>query len=96
MDKKFTVEVRLNNTLFNCVLDGNWYNANDIKAYAIAIATGVIPQQNQVLINLDSKLICENCWKANKDNKEGLNLKEPSRIVTAPANALNNIKKPMN
>ena len=84
----------MNNTIFKCILDEKWYNFLDTQVYGIGVAVGLVPQGQQTLINLNSQLICGNCWKENQD--KGLNLKEPSQIVTAPANALNGIKKPMN
>lgn len=95
MDTKPTIELRLNNTIFKCVLDEKWYNLAEVKAYAIAIAVGIMPQGKQAVINMNSQLICESCWLGNKP-ADNLNFKEPSQIVTAPASALSGIKRSMN
>ncbi len=92
MENKTIVQLRLNNTLFQCKLDGKFYNLKDKKAYAVALASGLIPTaQNQFTINMEAMIICEDCWKDNKD--KGLGLQEPSPIVAAPADALNHLKK---
>lgn len=95
MDKKITLEVRLNNTVFKCLFDGNYYNAMVVKGYAIAFAKGVIPQGQQIGINIDTAIICETCWNNSKDVKT-LQLKDPSPIIAANPDVLSGIKKPGN
>lgn len=48
METKPTIELRLNNTIFKCVLDEKWYNLADTKAYAIGVAVGIVPQAGQI------------------------------------------------
>jgi len=89
MDKLVSVELRLNNSVFECAIEKKFYNARERKPYAIMKIVGVMPHpQNpqQVLINPESIIICEQCYNDNKEDK-GLHLKDPSNVVT-PSNEI--------
>jgi len=74
-------ELRLQNVIFQCLLDKNFYNAIIKQPYAITIIAGVIPNpKGEIIMNMKTGVICEDCWKKNLD-KEGLQFKEPSKIV---------------
>ncbi|HZE87061.1 MAG TPA: hypothetical protein VE090_02525 [Methylomirabilota bacterium] len=93
MTNSLTVEMRLNNTVFKCVLEQKFYNITQRKPYALMTIDGLLPTgQDKMGINLVTIIICELCWKSNKENEKGLELKEPSQIVV-PTSPLPSLKR---
>jgi hypothetical protein len=92
MDQKISIELRLNNTVFLCQLDGKMYNIKDTKLYAVSLISGITPHQGQVMMNAQGMIICEKCYNDNKGDK-GLKLQEPSPIVAVPPGAIQQIKR---
>src|SRR2546423_8043728 len=89
MDKPVSVELRLNNSVFECAIEKKLYNARERKPYAIMKIVGIMPHPQdprQVLINPESIIVCEQCYNENKEDKE-LHLKDPTTVVT-PSNEL--------
>lgn len=80
MDNKIGVELRLNNVIYKCQLEGKFYNVNIVKPFAVMSISGLVPQGNQIGMSMEPIIICGNCFK-NKDS--GLDFKEPSQIIPA-------------
>jgi hypothetical protein len=89
MENKITMALMLHNTIYQCRLDGKFYNEKYKKAYAVGEVTSVLPQGNMAIMNLQGSIICEDCWKANID--DGLKFTEPSKITIPNSNSLSRI-----
>lgn len=85
MSDQFKVNVRHNVTMFYCRFCKDYKNTEDHEAYSLRILQGVVPTPQGPQPIYESLMCCATCYKVRK-------FKEPSGIVAAPANAINNIK----
>ena len=97
MNKPLTVEIRVNNTVFECALEKKFYNAQERRPFAVGRIMGVMPNPRtpgQFGIASESMIICENCYNENKDEK-GLHFEDPSNLVMPTNEAMSklNLKK---
>ncbi len=75
------LEIKTNNIIYECFLEERYYNIKDRKPVVIGFLSGIIPvSPTQVTAGLDSKTICEQCFKEHEG--KGLNFEEPSTIYT--------------
>ena len=76
------VELRLNNTVFKCGVEGKFYNVKDRQAFAVRNIRDVVPTEKGLMLTGNVLIMCDHCYK-----DAGLHLEDPSQIVVPTIDA---------
>lgn len=74
------LDIKLNNIIYECILEKKYYNLKDKKAVAINVMKIVVPvSEVQLRVDSQTAFVCEDCYKNNIG--EGLHFEDPSPIL---------------
>ncbi len=79
---EMSIELRLNNAVFRCMLEDKYYNIKDRKAYGVRNIKNVVPTEKGLMLTGDVLIVCDKCFK-----DSDLHLEEPSQIVVPTIDA---------
>lgn len=79
----FHVELRLNNTIFFCIVHKEYFNIDKKPAFAVQLIDDIVsdPRTGKPAVAMKAGIICDDCYK-----NPALALKDPSPIIKPEVN----------